>query len=432
MKFKLQLVCEAFENESISTEDIFTFDKSFDSFESIGMNLDESKQILKNLQQTIVEKQLGTFIKSKGLEKLRKKGKYTVKLKTLFGDISFESPRYYGEDNKTFSPLKELLPDHTTPELLFLETKWACLIPFEKTANLLKEVLPVAETINATTIQNHLYDLALKEEQEVGEEQWMYDSGSINYRESLPRPERTMVVGIDGGYVRDWTDKKSIFEVIAGKSLPAEKRAKCFAFVGSYDLKSKRRFYNHLISQGMQPHQQIEFFSDGADNLRNLQTYLNAESSHILDWFHLTMKLTVLQGCAVGLTKVDEKRGNAFQHVLTRIKWHLWHGNVVRAIELCDDLDLHLTDHLEEKAQKKKYDKIKPFQTYLADFATYITNNQNFIVNYAERHHYGEMISTSFVESTVNYVIAKRFSKNSLCSGPKKGLTYCFKFARKY
>ncbi|MPR36726.1 hypothetical protein GBK04_26185 [Cytophagaceae bacterium SJW1-29] len=166
---------------------------------------------------------------------------------------------------------------------MFLETKWACLIPFEKTANLLKEVLPVAETINATTIQNHLYGLALAQEQEVGEEQWMYDCGSINQRQALPRPERTMVVGIDGGYVRDWNDKKSVFEVIVGKSLPAEKPAKCFAFVGSYDLKSKRRFYNHLTSQGMQPHQQIEFFSDGDDNLRNLQTYLNAESTHILD-----------------------------------------------------------------------------------------------------------------------------------------------------
>jgi len=64
--------------------------------------------------------------KSKGLQKFRKKGSYTIKLKTLFGDISFESPRYYGQDKKTFSPLKELLANHTTPELflyLFLQRK---------------------------------------------------------------------------------------------------------------------------------------------------------------------------------------------------------------------------------------------------------------------------------------------------------------------
>ncbi len=317
--------------------------------------------------------------------------------------------------------MNELLPNHTTPELLFLETKWACLIPFEKTANLLKEVLPVAETINATTIQNHLYDLASVQEQELGEEQWMYDCGSINHRQQLPRPERTMVVGIDGGYVRDWKDKKNIFEVIGGKSLPAERPAKCFGFVGSYDLKSKRRFYDHLRSQGMQPHQQLEFFSDGADNLRNPQTYLNAESTHILDWFHITMKLTVLSQCTLGLVKVDEKRGKALWHLLTRIKWNLWHGNAVRAIEKCEDLDDYITDHLEDKAQNKKYEKIKSFQIYVIDFYKYIRNNQNFIVNYGERYHYGEVISTGFVESTVNYVIAKRFSKKQSMQWTRKG-----------
>jgi len=50
MKFKLQLVCELAENEAISTEDVFAFEKEFDSFESIGMSLAESKDILKSLQ----------------------------------------------------------------------------------------------------------------------------------------------------------------------------------------------------------------------------------------------------------------------------------------------------------------------------------------------------------------------------------------------
>ena len=58
--------------------------------------------------------------------------------------------------------------DRTTPELLFIETKWACLIPFEKTANLLKDLLPVSETLNGTTIQNNLYDLVMTQEKEIG------------------------------------------------------------------------------------------------------------------------------------------------------------------------------------------------------------------------------------------------------------------------
>ncbi len=48
MKFKLQLVCEPGENDAVYTDEVFIFDKSFNTFESIGMNLCESKQILKN------------------------------------------------------------------------------------------------------------------------------------------------------------------------------------------------------------------------------------------------------------------------------------------------------------------------------------------------------------------------------------------------
>jgi hypothetical protein len=348
MKFKLQLVCELTENEAISTEDIFTFNKEFDAFESIGMSLAESKDILRSLQQNIIEKQLEAFINSKDLQKLRKKGSYQVKLKTLFGDISFKSPRYYtpeGTGQKTYSPLNELLPQHTTPELLFIETKWACLIPFEKTANLLKDLLPVSETLSGTTIQNNLHDLVMDQEKEIGEEQFMFDCGSINERRALPRPERTMVVGIDGGYVRDWNNKKAIFEVIVGKSVPDERDAKCFGFVSSFDTKPKRRFYEHLKSQGMQPHQKVDFLSDGADNLRNLQTYLNAESTHILDWFHITMRLTVLNQYVFGMLKVDDKIGYNLQGLIASIKWNLWHGKVGEALQKAEDIEDYLEEH---------------------------------------------------------------------------------------
>jgi hypothetical protein len=44
----------------------------------------------------------------------------------------------------------------------------------------------------------------------------------------------------------------------------------------------------------------VEFFTDGAAVLRSLASYLSAEATHILDWFHLTMRLTVLQQYALG------------------------------------------------------------------------------------------------------------------------------------
>jgi hypothetical protein len=39
------------------------------------------------------------------------------------------------------------------------------------------------------------------------------------------------------------------------------------------------------------------------------------------------------------------------------------------------------------------------------------TDSRDGLPNYAERHRYGEAVSTAFVESIVNQVIAKRFAK---------------------
>jgi len=40
------------------------------------------------------------------------------------------------------------------------------------------------------------------------------------------------------------------------------------------------------------------------------------------------------------------------------------------------------------------------------EFRIYIDANQAFIPNYGDRYRHDEVISTSFVESTVNYVVS--------------------------
>ena len=55
---------------------------------------------------------------------------------------------------KSFSPLAELLPEHSTLELLFLETKWVLLLSYGVTADLLKDALPVDEKLNDVTARN--------------------------------------------------------------------------------------------------------------------------------------------------------------------------------------------------------------------------------------------------------------------------------------
>ena len=58
---------------------------------------------------------------------------------------------------------------------------------------------------------------------------------------------------------------------------------------------------------------------------------------------------------------------------------------------------------------------------YVDEFGTYIARNSSFIVNYGERWRYGELISTGFIESAVNYVVSKRFCKRQQMQWTKQG-----------
>src|SRR5262245_44760060 len=64
---------------------------------------------------------------------------------------------------------------------------------------------------------------------------------------------------------------------------------------------------------------------------------------------------------------------------------------------------------------------MKRFARTAAEFLTYIANNAGAIPNYAERWRYGERVATSFVESTVNLVVGKRFAKRQQMQWSKQG-----------
>jgi len=50
-----------------------------------------------------------------------------------------------------------------------------------------------------------------------------------------------------------------------------------------------------MKSQGMQENQQVVFLSEGGEDIRQAREYLHPNSEHVTDWFHLTMRQTVLQ-----------------------------------------------------------------------------------------------------------------------------------------
>ena len=182
----------------------------------------------------------------------------------------------------------------------------------------------------------------------------------------------------------------------------------------AYDTKPKRRLLEVLRAQGMAANQQVTFLTDGGEDIRDIPCHLNAQAGHLLDWFHLTMRITVMAGMANSLPlpppdpgSPDEPPADLASGIgtqLQRLKWFCWHGNVFRALQTIDDLifDLDITEPGPERARLLQA---------VREFDSYIRANAERIPNYGERHRAGEAISTAFTESAVNQVISKRMVK---------------------
>ena len=419
MKIKIQITVESDDGQLNVAQDVAHLDRGTLRPETLGLTLAEARSILAGIEQTVVEQQAAEFVAQQrtcshcGHERPCK-GRHQIVFRTPFGKLRLESPRLYhcqceSDERTSFSPLAELLQERSSPELVYLETKFAALVSYGLTIELLKEVLPISQELSTTAIRQQVRRTAQRLEDDLGEEQDMFIGGCQRDWDQLPDQAAPLIVGIDGGYVHAKDQRSRAegwFEVIVGKSMSQDgESSKCFGFVNRYDTKPKRRLFEMLKSQGMQMNQAVTFLSDGGDTVRDLQMYLNPQAEHLLDWFHISMRLTVMSQLAKSIEADDQPNLSAeIEKDLKRLKWNLWHGNVHKALQIVKDLEYDLD--LEENSQEQR-----KLLKAVREFGIYITANRTFIPNYGDRYRHGETISTAFVESAINQVVSKRMVK---------------------
>lgn len=356
------------DNGQEQVHDITSLERTELKMETLGLTLAEGKAILSEIQRVVVEAQTAHCVAAHRQcsdcgQQRHSKGHHDLPLRTVFGKVTVASPRLLHCDcqpheTKSFSPLAQVLPERTTPELLFLETKWASLMSYGLTTELLQEVMPMDALLHASTIREHVCSVAQRLENELGEEQWAFIEGCQRDWNQLPLPDGPLTVGIDGGYIRG-RNKEGHFEVVAGKSLLAFRReggeeeklsGKCFAFVQTYDEKPKRRLFEVLRSQGLTMNQQVEFLSDGGEEQYELRPQVEKQ--------------------------------------LESIKWYLWHGNTFQALNKLESLEMDL----EAAAYESKDDNTRKLRKRVEELHTYVERNQQFLPNYGERYRNGDRV----------------------------------------
>jgi len=184
MKFLVICVSEAAERR----QHVFEMERENLTMETLGLSLGESKALLRGVQEFVVAEQVAADLERRRPcpdcgKRNTSKARGSIEVKTVFGPVEVPNPRWHrcscrSVGPNTFRPVTSWLNGQASPELLYLETKWASLIPYAKVVELLKDVLPVADTLNQETVRSHLHAIANRIEQGLGEESVRLFEGS--------------------------------------------------------------------------------------------------------------------------------------------------------------------------------------------------------------------------------------------------------------
>ncbi len=91
---------------------------------------------------------------------------------------------------------------------------------------------------------------------------------------------------------------------------------------------------------------------------------------------------------------------------LKRAKWRLWHGRWIGC-----QRTLAALCRWTKRKHVREVAGIGRLQRHVGELLGYLKRNQAALVRYAARRRRGEPISTAFVESAVNEIVAKRMNK---------------------
>ncbi|WP_434032754.1 ISKra4 family transposase [Cupriavidus sp. a3] len=418
MRISLQLIVQGEGGVPATVTEIAQFERDGLDVGSLGLHLQEAKSLLGRLQRTMVTAQVAEAVARTSVcptcgAQLACKGHHHLVFRSAFGRLSIDSPRLYPcrqcqGDAPSFSPVANCLPERVSPELQYLEVKFAALMSYGLTVNVLQEVLPLDHVLAASSIRRQVTKLGrrLEAEQATDARQQAEVAASVRLPE-IPEPSPVRAVGIDGGYLRRAGHRRrqdGWFEVIVGKSLRDQDGGHSFAYVHKLERRPAYRMWNFLLREGVQPDQPVTFLSDGGDTVRFSQLGFGDRGEYVLDWFHIAMRVQNLEQMIKGRpAHCDGPTNAAFIKDLHGAKWHLWHGCPYPALRRLESLGWDL-DAEASPEEAKLLGKLE-------EFIVYLDNNRHFIVNYGDRYRHGEPIASGFVESAVNQVVSKRFVK---------------------
>ena len=408
----------------VKTTELVTFSRPavVSTLAEIGLMLDETKALLARLQASMLCGQVAKYAAHHrvcaacGMLQ-RFKDRRMRRLQTLFGTVEVEAPRFKvcrcrqpaPMAEVTVSPVCALLTARCTPELERVQAELGARTSFRDGVRILEALLPVSPANHESLrIRTHAVALRLEaaDRQAAAEVTAVGDAPD----KAAAADERRPVVMLDGAYVRAVPGHQvRNFEAVCGKVEREGQPTRRFALVRSVAEQPHALLRAALQDQGWREGEPVTAISDGDPALPALvRSATGGPVEHILDWFHLSMRVHHVEQVMGGLCAVEPPPLAPLDHAridVERLRHLLWNGHHEKACEALGRITSWAKDAivLNEPAMEAR---AKRLLARCTELRSYIENNKGALIDYGQRYRAGKPISTSRAEGTVNQLVS--------------------------
>jgi hypothetical protein len=380
---------------------------------TLGLGLAEGKAVLAALQRHLVAAQVDEHCRGRRrcdwcgaqrpLKDLRPR-----RLTSLFGVVEVRAPRFGPcrcgiACRRPITPVAEIMPDRCTPEYERVIAAMGAALPYRRALALLEEFFPLGDAPAVETTRQRTLQVGARLER----------AALAPPRPPAAVPEaNSIALAIDGGHVRSVRSYQvRSFEVFVAQVGADEGKPVVFSSVPAEADRQQQQLRGVLHRLGATPSTPVTILSDGAEGPRSLgEAACIGPTSHVLDWFHLAMRIQHAAQAAKGWpadTSGEREDGARLADAVERIRWRLWHGQVQRALDLIG-ATLAWLDGMAETAPAAA----AKVAALLRGLETYVAGQAGLIIDYATARRSDEPISTATTEGTVQWLLHRRMGAN--------------------
>ena len=311
---------------------------------------------------------------------------------------------YSNSGISSLSWMTSAFPNRTTPEMRRLQADLCARHSFREAVRLMNQLLPCSMQSHVN-MRNQLGRVAEEIESK-----------------TLHRPEtdhqsnggdKNLAVFVDGAHIRCRPEyQKRHLDIVVGR-IEGSTSSVRFGLETSASMSPSALIWTKQCEAGWSSGQPITVLTDGEPGLANhIRWAADAKITHILDWWHVSMRIKHVENAARGLEElvVGRKGADKLPWLAERLRWLVWHGKTGKALEGIQHLYFRAAA-LQDLSRPDVRASIRKIQKRCEVLHGYISNNACAIPDYGFRHRAGLPVSTSRAEGCVDDFANTRMGK---------------------